>query len=407
MSQHTNKWGWQGYNCKMRPAGSGTTHSTRREQRKALQWDQLAANHQPDTEDSLEKQLEALEKAAQKAKEKMEELKEKKRKEEEEEEEESYSYYYSPTPPKKLPKKGKDKAKPGAKSLEKDRPRSVSVRRTRVAKYGQKEQLLEVKEEEEEGGGQASSSKPPGNKPPGKWVLAEALEKASVPEEGNKEHGKKDQALEKAPVVAEEGKKQEALEKATAVVPEQGITLTSAAPAASSVVPDGITLTPAPSTNKAALEKVTLKPAPGRRPVVVVDWHNSLEKEDTVPESHQEALEQLMQVADVHILSYVGTRNRMAQVHQDVKDMVRAMAQLAGVHTCWHKTGWQGKAAYCIWLKASAIFDDDEKICTECFGKGIETYALMSGSSSHNYLPSRRVFKDFPEAVAEYIDGLT
>ena len=238
-------------------------------------------------------------------------------------------------------------------------------------------------------------------------MLAEALEKASVPEEGNKEHGKKDQALEKAPVVAEEGKKQEALEKATAVVPEQGITLTSAAPAASSVVPDGITLTPAPSTNKAALEKVTLKPAPGRRPVVVVDWHNSLEKEDTVPESHQEALEQLMQVADVHILSYVGTRNRMAQVHQDVKDMVRAMAQLAGVHTCWHKTGWQGKAAYCIWLKASAIFDDDEKICTECFGKGIETYALMSGSSSHNYLPSRRVFKDFPEAVAEYIDGLT
>ena len=45
-------------------------------------------------------------------------------------------------------------------------------------------------------------------------MLAEALEKASVPEEGNKEHGKKDQALEKAPVVAEEGKKQEALEKA-------------------------------------------------------------------------------------------------------------------------------------------------------------------------------------------------
>ena len=79
MSQHTNKWGWQGYNCKMRPAGSGTTHSTRREQRKALQWDQLAANHEPDTEDSLEKQVEALEKAAQKAKEKMEELKEKKK----------------------------------------------------------------------------------------------------------------------------------------------------------------------------------------------------------------------------------------------------------------------------------------------------------------------------------------
>ena len=112
MSQHTNKWGWQGYNCKMRPAGSGTTHSTRREQRKALQWDQLAANHQPDTEDSLEKQLEALEKAAQKAKEKMEELKEKKRKEEEEEEEELLLF---PNSSKKVAQKGKGQSKATAK----------------------------------------------------------------------------------------------------------------------------------------------------------------------------------------------------------------------------------------------------------------------------------------------------
>ena len=97
----------------------------------------------------------------------------------------------------------------------------------------------------------------------------------------------------------------------------------------------------------------------------------------------------------------------MAQVHQDVRDMVRCMHQLAGVHTCWHKVGWQGKAAYCQWLKAEAIFDDDEKICLDCFGKGIQTFALMTGRSSHNYLPSRVVFKDFPEAVAEYIDGLT
>lgn len=46
-----------------------------------------------------------------------------------------------------------------------------------------------------------------------------------------------------------------------------------------------------------------------------------------------------------------------------------ATPQLAGVHTCWYKTGWQGKAAYCKWFKANAIFDDDEKICQECFGQ--------------------------------------
>ena len=114
-----------------------------------------------------------------------------------------------------------------------------------------------------------------------------------------------------------------------------------------------------------------------------------------------------MDHAEVHVLSYVASTKREIQVHQDVRDMVKAMHRLAGVHTTWSKVGWQGKAAWCKWLNADAIFDDDEKICTECFGKGIQTFALMSGRSSHNYLPARVVFKDFPEAVDEYIDGLT
>jgi len=51
------------------------------------------------------------------------------------------------------------------------------------------------------------------------------------------------------------------------------------------------------------------------------------------------------------------------------------------------------------------FFDDDERICRDWFGKGMQTFALMSGKSHHNYLPARVVFKDFVEAVAEYIDG--
>ena len=275
-----------------------------------------------------------------------------------------------------------------AASLEKERPGSVSVRRVRFAKNGQKVELLEVKEEPETAeqalGKATSSSSKKGNK------QKQALEKATVvPEEG-----KKEQALEKAPVVPEEGKKKEALEKAP-VVPEEGNKKEALEKAP--VVPDGITLA----------SGITLKPAPFKKRVVVVDWHDSLEKEDQVPLLHQQALEKLMDHAEVHVLSYVASTKREIQVHQDVRDMVKAMHRLAGVHTTWSKVGWQGKAAWCKWLNAEAIFDDDEKICRECFGKGIQTFALMSGRSSHNYLPARVVFKDFPEAVDEYIDGLT
>ena len=394
MSQHTNKWGWVGYNCKMRPAGAGTTHSTRREQRKHLQWEAMAESHQADSEEALEKQVKALEKAAQKAQQKLQELKEKEKNaplekgdqdEEDEEEEEEYSYsYYSPSPAPARKRKGRS----NTKSLEKDR--SLSVRRTRIAKGGQKEALLfKVKEE-------ATSSEVAPSKNDEKMEdkplekEKEALEKASTEavQKDKQEEGEKDR---------------KALEKAT-----------------SSVVPDGITLTPAKKfleeesketlDSKEALEKaskITLKPrAQMPKRVVVVDWHQSLEKDDTVPESHQESLEKLLQVAEVHILSYVASRSRMVQVHQDVRRMVRSQAQLAGVHTCWQKVGWDGKAAYCQWLKAEAIFDDDEKICVDCFGKGICTFALMSGKSHHNYLPARNVFKDFPEAVQEYLDAI-
>ena len=81
------------------------------------------------------------------------------------------------------------------------------------------------------------------------------------------------------------------------------------------------------------------------------------------------------------------------------------MERFEGVHTTWQKVGPEGKAAWCEWLGAEAILDDDERICRDWFGKGIQTFALMSGKGHHNYLPARVVFKDFVEAVAEYIDG--
>ena len=76
-----SRYGYYGYNCKMRASGSGTTHHNRRQK----QWEYL---EEADPEKDLE-HLEALEKAKAKAEKKLKELKQKKQAEEEEEE----SYY--------------------------------------------------------------------------------------------------------------------------------------------------------------------------------------------------------------------------------------------------------------------------------------------------------------------------
>ena len=282
---------------------------------------------EPDNEDNLAQQLEALEKAAKKAQQKLQDLQEKKRQSplekggeaQQEEDEESYSYYYSPTPPRKASKKGKSKGRSKTKSLEKDR--SLSVRRTRVAKDGQKEKLLQVKEEEkdEQALGKASSSVVPGNA---------------------NEEKKEEQALEKAPSMEKQALEKEALEKEAKLALEKATSSDNKEEKPEQNAASSVTLTPAkkclPEEGKEALEKapsnVVLKAAPPKKlPRVVVDWHNSLEKEDCVPDSHQEALERLMEVAEVHVLSYVNTIWRQGQVHQDVRDQVRAMHRLGGV----------------------------------------------------------------------------
>ena len=40
MAYKPNKWGYEGWDCKWEPSGSGTTHENRRAQRKHLQWEE-------------------------------------------------------------------------------------------------------------------------------------------------------------------------------------------------------------------------------------------------------------------------------------------------------------------------------------------------------------------------------
>ena len=46
------------------------------------------------------------------------------------------------------------------------------------------------------------------------------------------------------------------------------------------------------------------------KPCVVLDWHNTLEKGNKMPEASLQALEQLLTVVDVHIISWVGSEDR-------------------------------------------------------------------------------------------------
>ena len=389
---HVNKWGYEGWNCKWRPAGSGTTHANRRELRQHLQWENLVQK-EPGTAQKMEDHLEALEKATKKAQEKLEELKKKplekgkqdveescssgsKRKHTKAKTSSSYSYESTTStsssqgaekPPLKkadkpsLEKDGKPSLKKDDKpSLEKDGkpPVDKELRRTRVAKDGQPESLMQVKGGEEEPDWELVEQKRKGGK--NKPLETGTQEKKAMEE--------KKKPLEKGSGASSTKEKKGPLEKGT---------------------------------------KIILKEAPPR-PVVVVDWHNTLEKGDIAPVSHVNALKSLMEVANVHILSYVGSWAREQGVHLDIQSLIPSSLyhDLKGIHTTWHKTGMNGKAAWCKWLSASTIFDDDSSIIHECLDEGIYSFAIMTKYCHHDDTPSRHVFRDSPEAVEEFLETL-
>ena len=60
------------------------------------------------------------------------------------------------------------------------------------------------------------------------------------------------------------------------------------------------------------------------KPVVVVDWHNCLEKDDVVPEENLHALKKVLEVADVRIISWVGTEARRKSALKQIRDLLPA-----------------------------------------------------------------------------------
>ena len=136
-------------------------------------------------------------------------------------------------------------------------------------------------------------------------------------------------------------------------------------------------------------EGLRLRPAPPK-PVVVVDWHETLEID--------EALEKLLKWLRC-TLSPMWSQHGGKRVKTP-----RCFKQLAGVHTCWGKWGKDGKAEWCEYLKANAIFDNNGQVIKECLKKHIWCFAIQTYSQQHKRLKPNMVFPTFAAAVDQYLE---
>ena len=78
------------------------------------------------------------------------------------------------------------------------------------------------------------------------------------------------------------------------------------------------------------------------KPCVVLDWHNTLEKGNKMPEASLQALEQLLTVVDVHIISWVGSEDRFEKTMDQIGPNPKAAGlhlekgEVLQVHLCLH-----------------------------------------------------------------------
>ena len=102
----------------------------------------------------------------------------------------------------------------------------------------------------------------------------------------------------------------------------------------------------APSTLKKVADSSSSSSKPlKKRPCVVVDWHNTLEEKDAVPHKNVVALETLLLVVDVHIISWVGSSARFEKTMQDIQQWLPAetLKKVKSFRCIYKMVGAEGK----------------------------------------------------------------
>ena len=255
MAYKPNKWGYEGWDCKWKPSGSGTTHANRRAQRKHLQWEELEVK-EPDTGEAVEDHVNALEKAAKKARERLEELKAKSLEKDQKTEEEYPYYSYSPSPQpngkRKLSKKSTKSSSASSSS-----PLGKDAGKTSLEKDAGKTSL-------EKGADKTSLEKGADKTSLEKGVDKTSLEKGVTKEEVRRTRVAKPGKAESLKEVKEENSSDEGW------VEVKGKT--------------GQKRNHDKSLEKDNKPGIVLKEAPKQKPTVVVDWHHTIEINGFVPE---------------------------------------------------------------------------------------------------------------------------
>ena len=328
-------------NKKGRPCGSGTTSHVRREQRKMKQWSFLEKDD-PSSRKCLEKHRERLQEAWDKADKKLRAL-------EKVELDAALGVVYSDSSATEA--EGSWKRSTKGKKAKKGTPAqgvSGSLEKDKA----------ESLEKDKAGPSQESR---PGKNGPRKVFLA--------PSDSESLSGKMGKlSLEKD--------KEKSLEKDT--VKEEGESLEK----------------DKKKPNKKGLEK----------PKVLVDWHWTLEVHNDISPDNMQALEKLLEKADVHLLSYVGSWKRQVAVLKDMANLPAEIRdKLASFSTTWEACGVGGKCDLACRWGCSSIFDDTADIINESLVWGLDVYAIKTPHEQHDFLEKKMVSPTFAAAVKAWL----
>ena len=135
---------------------------------------------------------------------------------------------------------------------------------------------------------------------------------------------------------------------------------------------------------------------------ICVDWHNTLEKDDDVSADNMAALTCLLQVAKVHLISYVASEKRKKQVLKDMK-LLPQYDHLTSCHAIWEQVGQDGKVDWACHLGCIVIFDDQPQIIKEAKTWGLDAYGIEHPKAKHSGL----YWATFADAVLDYLDKLS
>ena len=198
--------------------------------------------------------------------------------------------------------------------------------------------------------------------------------------------------------LAQVQKEQELEEKLASLKKELEASFNKSTGSASSAAPPAASLKKEEALKKGSAAESSLKKVD--RPLVIIDWHNTLEKGDALPEENLEALKKVLDVADVRIISWVGSESRRKATLKQIRDLLpqETLKKVKGYQTVWYRCGEGGKVDWACHYKAEAVFDDHPSICEEARDWGLVSFAIAA-SKPH---PGSS-FWTFAEAAESYL----